>query len=106
MWFHDRPTAQTPAFPREATDVAIHEVVSIVSAKLFDRLRHLGGSFGDEVGPDAAIVEFHPRWEGTVGVARVAAVNHEVGLLIQHRLIGQHTAAIGIDPKALARRIA
>ena len=90
----------------EGAQRLVAHVVGVLAAELGERLGDLGLLGRDHVGPRGPVWQRDRRLEGTVGVARVAAVEEEVGFEVGHRTEDAKPAGVRIDAPALTDEVA
>src|SRR4029453_7377268 len=61
---------------------------------------------GDDVLPHLSIRKLPLRWDRTIGIDVVAAMDEEIGPTVQHGRIGAHPAAGFVDPPAATSGVA
>src|SRR5205823_14373519 len=76
-----------------------------VSAKLVERFGDFALGFGCQVFPHRAAGQAYLRWNGIVGIYRVAIMNEEIRFQLPHRFVDAHAAQIRIDSVTLSRGI-
>src|SRR5262249_33732252 len=82
--------------------VLVEQVVSVLPAKLVERLGGLALGLGHEITPHRSIRQLHFGNNRAIGVNVVAAVQKKIGLAARHRLVDSESAEFGIDSPALS----
>src|SRR5919198_331937 len=90
----------------ERPQISVEQVVFVIAAKLRDGAGNLRLLFGDDVLPYLSIRKFALRWDRTIGIDVVAAVDEEIGPMLQHGRVGAHPAAGFVDAPAAAGGVA
>src|SRR5262249_37690035 len=89
----------------EGEQVLVEEVVLIVGTKLDEGLSGLCLLLHCEVLPQLTVRQLDLGRYRPVGINRVAAVNEEVGIMLEHGGIGPHATARLVDTPALTAGI-
>ncbi|MBA7645384.1 hypothetical protein ES703_53140 [subsurface metagenome] len=90
----------------EGAEVLIEPVVFVVGAEFVEAVRNDGFLFGHDIAPDLAARQLQLALDRTIRIDVVAAMDEEVGTVVQHRAIGAIAAARGIDAPALPGGVA
>ena len=81
--------------------MGVQHVVAVVATELAQGLGHLRFFLGDLIFPEGSIRKSHLGCQQIIGIDRVSAVDEELRILGQHRLVRAHTTTPLIDAVAL-----